>query len=165
MNKGVYMMKKILTLVVTVLLTTLMLVGCGSPTTTAPADIDVPVLVKAMVEKGYVPMPMEIDTIQAKEMYLINPDNVNEYAIARTGRSPGIGLIVIAEAKPGKEAEVQANMEQLLKNEIGNAFYPDEKDAAEQAEIMVDGPYVSLFILHPEAKAEAIQMYKDALVQ
>ncbi|MGL4799675.1 MAG: DUF4358 domain-containing protein [Cellulosilyticaceae bacterium] len=156
-------MKKILTLLSTALLAAVLLVACGSPATTGPKDIVVPELVSAMVENGYIPMPMEIDAAAAQEMYLINPDNVTEYAIAKTGRSPGIGLIVIAEAKEGKVEEVKTAMEQLLKQEVGNAFYPDEVDAAQQAEIMVDGPYVSLFILNPEVKDEAIAMYKDAI--
>lgn len=156
-------MKRILSIVCTVFLAVALLVGCGSPTTTEQNDIAVTELVNAMVENGYVTMPMEIDDAQATEMYFINMDNVNEYAIAKTGRSPGIGLIVIAEAKDGKVDEVKASMEQLLNQEVGNAFYPDEVDAAQQAEIMVDGPYVSLFILDPSVKDEAIQMYKDAL--
>ena len=173
-------MKKLLIIGLATCLLAIALVGCGSSNNNAnvntngntggtedvtPVAIDVNEVLDAILEQGYIPMPMKFEEEQAKEIFLINPDNVSQYAIAKTGRSPGIGLIVIAEAVQGKADDVLASMEQLLENEVGNAFYPDEQDAAAQAEIMVDGPYVSLFIIAPDFKEEAIQMYKDALTQ
>lgn len=156
-------MKKILVIAMTVLMCFGTLVGCS--TGNVVNEVVLQDLVNQMVENEYVAMPKEVNDTLAADIYHINLDNVVQYGIADTGRSPGIGLIVIAQAKDGKVEEVKANMEQLLKDKVGNAFYPDEVEAAQRAQINVDGPYVSLFILHPDVEAAAIQMYQDAIVK
>ena len=119
-------------------------------------------LVDEMVAQNIVRMPMPIDDTLAQESYHIDLNTVDEYAIAETGISPGPGLAVIAKAKEGQLEQVIANMEALLQDRIGNAFYPAEEEAAKQAEIIVDGNYVALFILHDEVKDTAITMFKDS---
>ncbi|MGL4345402.1 MAG: DUF4358 domain-containing protein, partial [Cellulosilyticaceae bacterium] len=114
-------------------------------------------------ELGAVRMPMEIDETLAKDIYRIDVDTVESYGIAETGISPGPGLAVIAQAKEGQLDAVKANMEQLLEDKVGNAFYPDEKEAAEKAEILVEGNYVALFILNDEVAADAVKLFEDAV--
>lgn len=159
-------MKKFFNLGALVLAMVLVLSGCTSTTEGVPETVVIPSvqeIANAMVEKEYVMMPKPIDDQVAQEVYRINLDNVEEYAIADTGRSPGVGLVVIAKAKEGKVEEVKASMEQLLQDKVGSAFYPDEQEAAENAEIRVDGPYVSLFIINDTMQDEAMQMYEAAL--
>lgn len=155
------MMKKALLVMISMILFAVTLVGCGS--TNQVASFSVKQLVNEMVNKGYVTLPKEVNETSAQEIYHIDLNNVEEYAIADTGRSPGIGLIVITKAKEGKVDAVKASMEQLLQDKVGNAFYPDEQVAAERAQLRVDGPYVSLFILHEEVENDALAMYMAAL--
>ena len=53
-------------------------------------------------------------------------------------------------------------MEALLQDRIGNAFYPQELEAAENAEVVVDGNYVGLFILNDEVKDTAMKMFEES---
>ena len=155
-------MKKSIMLIVTLILCMSMLAGCGGGT--APEVVPTITsgeIVSQMVEQGFVRMPMEIDEVGAQERYRIDLGFVEDYAIAETGISPGPGLIVVAKAKPDQVQNVVANMEKLLEDKVGNAFYPDEVEAAQQAEVIVNGPYVGLLILNGEVKDDGIKMFND----
>lgn len=119
-------------------------------------------LLDEMIAQNLVRMPKPIDETLAEEAYHIDPNVVEEYAIAETGISPGPGLIVMVKAKEGKVEEAKANMEALLQDRIGNAFYPQELEAAENAEVVVDGNYVGLFILNDEVKDTAMKMFEES---
>lgn len=119
-------------------------------------------LLDDMIAQNLVRMPKPIDETLAEEAYHIDPNVVEEYAIAETGISPGPGLIVMVKAKEGKVEEAKANMEALLQDRIGNAFYPQELEAAENAEVVVDGNYVGLFILNDEVKDTAMKMFEES---
>lgn len=145
------------------------LVGCSNGGSNEPTgqeqtvSVSADQIVKDIVELGAIRMPMEVDETLAKDVYRIDPETVESYGIAETGISPGPGLAVVAKAKEGQLDAVKANMEQLLQDKIGNAFYPDEKDAAEKAEIRVEGNYVALFILNDEVAGDAIKLFEDAV--
>lgn len=119
-------------------------------------------LLDEMIAQNLVRMPKPIDETLAEEAYHIDPNVVEEYAIAETDISPGPGLIVMVKAKEGKVEEAKANMEALLQDRIGNAFYPQELEAAENAEVVVDGNYVGLFILNDEVKDTAMKMFEES---
>lgn len=119
-------------------------------------------LLDDMIAQNLVRMPKPIDETLAEEAYHIDPNVVEEYAIAETDISPGPGLIVMVKAKEGKVEEAKANMEALLQDRIGNAFYPQELEAAENAEVVVDGNYVGLFILNDEVKDTAMKMFEES---
>lgn len=154
------MKKKLVTLLVSAILA-ISLTACSTNTTSK--DIEVKSLVDKMVTEGYVVMPMAVDDAMAKDIYHLNLDDVEEYAIAKTGRSPGLGLIIVVQAKEGKVDSVKASIEKVLEDEIGKAFYPAEKEIAENAKVEVNGNYVSLFILNEEVSADAIKMYNEAI--
>ena len=119
-------------------------------------------LLDDMIAQNLVRMPKPIDETLAEEAYHIDPNVVEEYAIAETDISPGPGLIVMVKAKEGKVEEAKANMEALLQDRIGNAFYPQELEAAENADVVVDGNYVGLFILNDEVKDTAMKMFEES---
>lgn len=119
-------------------------------------------LLSQMVEEGAVAMPMEIDETLAKDAYFIDAEILEEYALTETGRQPGIGLIVMVKAKDGQVDAAKANMEKLKEAKIGLAFYPDEQDAAKNAEILVDGNYVALINVHEEVKDTVVNLFKDS---
>ena len=54
-------------------------------------------------------------------------------------------------------------MEKVLEDKVGQAFYPEEQEVAENATIEVDGNFVSLFLLNSEVEADAEKMYNDLI--
>lgn len=127
-------------------------------------EINVKEVVDKMVEAGYIRMPMEMDETTAKDMYHINLDDVEEYAIAETGISPGPGLIVMVKAKEGKLDDVKASVEKIKEDKVGQAFYPDEQEAAENSKVETVGNvvYYTLFnsTINEEAQGALAEMLK-----
>lgn len=113
-----------------------------------------------LVDSGMVIMPMPVDDQMAKELYHLNLDDVEEYGISETGRSPGNALIIIVKAKEGKVESVKESLDKVLEDKIGKAFYPEEKEIAESSEVKVKGNYVSLFILPQDQLEEANKIYE-----
>ncbi len=99
-------------------------------------------------EKEYVRGALEADDVMAAEIYHLNLDDVEDYGILETQISPGPGFIMVVKAKEGKVDAVKASVEQVLQDKIGSAFYPEEQEVAENAQVKVDGNLVSLFILN-----------------
>lgn len=163
-------MKKLVAMLMVVVASATAFVGCSSPESSGTETPDVAVVEKAplqdilteIIDSGAIRMPGPVDETLAKEYYKIDMDTVEEYAAAKTGMSPGIGNVVMVKAKEGQLDAAKANMEAFLEAEVGNAFYPEEKEAAEAAEIVVDGNYVALFILHDEVKDAAIEIYESS---
>ncbi|MBQ1275223.1 MAG: DUF4358 domain-containing protein [Cellulosilyticum sp.] len=164
-------MKKFAAIMMLLLASTTAFVGCtnnqapnnnGSEQVVVVEKAPLNELLDEMIAQNLVRMPKPIDETLAEEAYHIDPNVVEEYAIAETGISPGPGLIVMVKAKEGKVEEAKANMEALLQDRIGNAFYPQELEAAENAEVVVDGNYVGLFILNDEVKDTAMKMFEES---
>lgn len=161
-------MKKFAAIMMIAVASTMALVGCSGEQTkieSSSAQVEkAPLkdLLNEMMEEKIVRMPMEVDETLAQEAYFIDLDTVDEYAITETGVSPGPGLIVMAKAKEGQVEKVKENMQALLDAKAGNAFYPEEREAMEQAEIIVEGNYVALFILNDEVEETAITMFQDS---
>ena len=164
-------MKKFAAIMMLLLASTTAFVGCtnnqapnnnGSEQVVVVEKAPLNELLDDMIAQNLVRMPKPIDETLAEEAYHIDPNVVEEYAIAETDISPGPGLIVMVKAKEGKVEEAKANMEALLQDRIGNAFYPQELEAAENAEVVVDGNYVGLFILNDEVKDTAMKMFEES---
>ena len=164
-------MKKLIAAMMILVASTTALVGCGTEKTNTEVNSNTEAavekapleeLLNQMVEGGAVRMPMPVDETLAQESYHIDLEVVEEYAIAQTGISPGPGLIVMVKAKEGQLEQAKANMEALKQDQIGNAFYPAEQEAAENAKIIVDGNYVGLFILNSEVEQTAIDMFQNS---
>ena len=165
-------MKRFLVTALATAMIAVSLVGCGADKDAgkengaAVEDKYEDVSPKAIVEEistEYVRMPMVIDETMAAEMFHINADDVEEYAISKTGMSPGVGFIMVAKAKEGKLDAVKATFDQVLADQVNAAFYPDEKEIAESAEVRVDGNVVSLMIFHSEVSADVEAAYDAAL--
>lgn len=127
------------------------------------SNVDVKEIVNKAVEAGYVRMPMEIDDTTAKDMYHINLDDVEEYAIAETGISPGPGLIVMVEAKEGKLEAVKSAVEKIKEDKVGKAFYPEEEEAAKNSTVEVKGNVVYYTLFNSQIKEEAQGFIADML--
>ena len=70
---------------------------------------------------------------------------------------------MVVKAKEGKVDDVKASVEQVLQDKVGSAFYPEEKEVAENAEIKVDGNLVSLMIVNSEIKDEVETEYNNLI--
>ncbi len=170
-------MKKILVVAMMTLVGATMFTGCAAgdtteqtatPTPGAEASVQKEPLqdmLAKMIEAGAVRMPLEVDDTLATEHYKVDLENVEEYAIAQTGISPGPGLVVMVKAKEGQVEAAKANMEALLDAQIGNAFYPEEKEIAENAEIIVDGDYVALFLIHDDFREATMAIFEGREVE
>ena len=166
-------MKKILVSTLIAVMVGATLTGCGNKNTGNSSTIEegteqtssvsAKEVVATLKEEGYVRMPAEVDDTMAKEIYHLNLDDIEDYGILETQISPGPGLIIVVKAKDGKVDAVKASVEQVLQDKIGNAFYPEEKEIAENAEVKVDGNLVSLFILNSEVASDAESKYAELI--
>lgn len=151
--------------VISILLVGLMggaMVGCSSKSD-INTNLSAVEIVDTLLVNDYIVAPREVTDEEATEIYHLNLADVESYKIAETERSPGPGLIIVVKAKDGKVDEVKASLEQVLEDMVNKAFYPDEQEAAENAEINVDGNYVSLFILNSEVQSDAYKLYNEQL--
>lgn len=155
-------MKKILITALVATMLTVSLIGCGGNSGSTNSNAS-PKSIVQQLEENYIRMPMPVDEAMAQEVYHINLDDVEEYAITQTGISPGPGFIMVVKAKEGKVDAVKAAVEEVLQDKIAESFYPEEKEIAEKAKVEVDGNIVSLLILNSEVSEEAHKAYKDAL--
>ena len=160
-------MKKILVSILVAAMVGATLTGCGSKAEGNGSQVEQGSSVSAadVVDqlKEYIPMPMDATEEEAKDIYHLNLDDVESYGISLTGRSPGVGFVMVVKAKEGKVDAVKASVEQVLADRIGAAFYPDEKDVAEKAKVRVDGDFVSLLIFYDDVADEATKVYEDAI--
>ncbi len=166
-------MKKILVSTLIAIMVGATLTGCGNKNTgnsssteqsqQQTASVSAKDVVEKLNEKEYVRAAAEIDDTMASEIYHLNLDDVEDYGILETQISPGPGFIMVVKAKGGKVDAVKASVEQVLQDKVGNAFYPEEKEIAESAEVKVDGNLVSLFILNSEVASDAQATYEELI--
>lgn len=166
-------MKKILVSALIAIMVGATLTGCGKENngsnqsveqgTEQTSSVSAKEVVDKLNEKGYVRAAAEIDDTMAAEIYHLNLDDVEDYGILETQISPGPGFIMVVKAKEGKVDDVKASVEQVLQDKIGSAFYPEEKEVAENAEIKVYGNLVSLIIVNSEIKEEAEAEYNNLI--
>lgn len=166
-------MKKILVSTLIAIMVGATLTGCGNKNTgnsssteqsqQQTASVSAKDVVEKLNEKEYVRAAAEIDDTIASEIYHLNLDDVEDYGILETQISPGPGFIMVVKAKDGKVDAVKASVEQVLQDKVGNAFYPEEKEIAESAEVKVDGNLVSLFILNSEVASDAQATYEELI--
>ena len=166
-------MKKILVSTLIAIMIGATLTGCGNKNTgnsssteqseQQKASVSAKDVVEKLNEKEYVRAAAEIDDTMASEIYHLNLDDIEDYGILETQISPGPGFIMVVKAKEGKVDAVKALVEQVLQDKIGKAFYPEEQEITESAEVKVDGSLVSLFILNSEVASEAQSTYEKLI--
>ena len=166
-------MKKILVSALIAVMVGATLTGCGNKnlgnassaeqSTQQTNSVSAKEVVEKLNEEVYVRAAAEIDDTVASEIYHLNLDDVEDYGILETQMSPGPGFIMVVKAKEGKVDEVKASVEQVLQDKIGSAFYPEEQEVAESAEVKVDGNLVSLFIVNSEVASDAQATYEELI--
>lgn len=163
-------MKKILVSTLIAIMVGATLTGCGKSnagnSTSAEqqvSSVSAKEVVEKLNEKGYVRAAAEINDSMASGLYHLNLEDVEDYGILETQISPGPGFIMVVKAKEGKVDSVKASVEEVLQDKVGSAFYPEEKEVAENAEVKVDGNLVSLFILNSEVASDAKSTYEELI--
>lgn len=166
-------MKKILVSTLIAVMIGATLTGCGNKnsgnsssveqSTQQTNSVSAKEIVEKLNEKEYVRAAAEIDDTMASEIYHLNLDDIEDYGILDTQISPGPGFIMVVKAKEGKVDEVKASAEQVLQDKIGSAFYPEEQEVSESAEVKVDGNLVSLFIVNSDVSADAQATYEKLI--
>lgn len=162
-------MKKILVSVLIAVMVGTTLTGCKNSNSGNGSNVEqtssvsAKEIVKKLNEKEYVRGAMEADDIMASEIYHLNLDDVEDYGILETQISPGPGFIMVVKAKEGKVDAVKSSVEQVLQDKIGSAFYPEEQEVAENAQVKVDGNLVSLFILNSVVSSDAEKDYENLI--
>lgn len=162
-------MKKLLVSTLIAVMVGATLTGCGNKdvgngsSVEQSSSVSAKDVVAKLGEEEYVRMPAEIDDTMAKDIFHLNLDDVEDYGILVTQISPGPGVIAVVKAKEGKVEDVKASLEQYLQDQIGNAFYPEEQEAAENAKVEVNGNLVSLFLLNSEVASDAEAKYAELI--
>ena len=166
-------MKKILVSTLIAVMIGATLTGCGNKnsgnsssveqSTQQTNSVSAKEIVEKLNEKEYVRAAAEIDDTMASEIYHLNLDDIEDYGILDTQISPGPGFIMVVKAKEGKVDEVKASVEQVLQDKIGSAFYPEEQEVSESAEVKVDGNLISLFIVNSDVSADAQATYEKLI--
>lgn len=88
-----------------------------------------------------------IDDALATEKFSLNLDDVEEYTIENGMRNSGLETIAVVKAKDGKVDAIKASFEQVKEKKKADAWYPGEDEAADAAEIVVEGNYVGFFLI------------------
>ena len=162
-------MKKILVSVLIAVMVGATLTGCKNSNSENGTGVEqtnsvsAKEIVNKLNEKEYVRGALEADDVMAAEIYHLNLDDVEDYGILETQISPGPGFIMVVKAKEGKVDAVKASVEQVLQDKIGSAFYPEEQEVAENAQVKVDGNLVSLFILNSVVSSDAAKDYENLI--
>ena len=115
------------------------LVGCGKNSDVS-SNITSKEIAKKLIEADYLISPKEVDSDMVEEVYHLNLDDVENYAIYETERRPGPGFIMIVKAKDGKVENVKNSMEKVLEDKVGQAFYPEEQEKPDGNFPTVDYP-------------------------
>lgn len=126
-------------------------------------SISVKDIVASIVEKEYISMPIDIDDTVVKDRYGLNLDNIEEYAIAETGRMPGVGFVAMAKAKEGKLESVKDNFEKIRLEMISRAFYPDEIEMAESLSVEAIGDVVFMGMFYEDYSEDAFNIIRESL--
>lgn len=120
-------------------------------------------VVDTIISKNFINMPAQVDDDMAKDMYGLNLENIEEYAIAETQMSASMGLVIVAKAKEGKLEDVKANIEAFRTSRLEGFNYPAQAEAYEKSKVEVAGDIVYYAIFAEEVEAEAMQTIADML--
>lgn len=127
------------------------------------SSVSVKDLVNEVVSKGYISMPAEIDDTMAVDVYGLNLENIEEYAIAETQMSASTGLIIAVKAKEGKLDNVKSNIDAFRTSRLEGFNYPAQAEAYEKSKVEAVGNIVYYAIFAEEVEADAQKVIADML--
>lgn len=121
----------------------------ASSTEEATASVDLGAIVTAIEAVNEVPNARAIDDFSMENEMNLTPDNIVAFQGDVTNDQADCGLVFVAQAKPGKaadvESELQAYKESLSANDL-YAEFADKVALAKDARIVANGDYVAIVI-------------------
>lgn len=166
-------MKKILVSALIAVMVGATLTGCGNKNTGNPSSteqgseqtssVSAKEVVEKLSEENYFMMPTMVDDQMASDIYHLNLDDIVDYGIVIPGVSAQQDVIAVVKAKDGKTDAVKASLEEYVKDLVAGHLYPEYMEAAQNAEIEVNGDLVSLFIVNSEIKNDVETKYAELI--
>ena len=121
----------------------------ASSTEEATASVDLGAIVTAIEAVNEVPNARAIDDFSMENEMNLTPDNIVAFQGDVTNDQADCGLVFVAQAKPGKaadvESELQAYKDSLSANDL-YAEFADKVALAKDARIVTNGDYVAIVI-------------------
>ena len=112
-------------------------------------DIVVSDAVSALEEGNPIANPRALDDFSVENELMLTMDNIAGYKVDVTNDQADCGLVFVAQAKPGKaadvESELQAYKDSLSANDL-YAEFADKVALAKDARIVTNGDYVAIVI-------------------
>ena len=160
-------MKKLQMLFLATIIGALLLAGCsGGNSDQAEPGVTANEMVDEMLTQVEQPAMMELTTDQVKEIYNIDPEMLEEYAIRIPMMNVKTNEIAILKVK--NEADVP-KVEEALKQRAENVqkqfetYLPDQYENAKNYQLVTKGNYV-LFVISEQAD-ELISVYDTFFTQ
>ena len=101
--------------------------------------------VSALEEVNPIANPRALDDFSVENELMLTMDNIAGYKGDVTNDQADCGLVFVAQAKPGKAAELQAYKDSLSANDL-YAEFADKVALAKDARIVTNGDYVAIVI-------------------
>ena len=113
------------------------------------ADSETDIAVSALEEVNPIANPRALDDFSVENELMLTMDNIAGYKGDVTNDQADCGLVFVAQAKPGKaadvESELQAYKDSLSANDL-YAEFADKVALAKDARIVTNGDYVAIVI-------------------
>ncbi|MGL5767080.1 MAG: DUF4358 domain-containing protein [Sarcina sp.] len=127
-------------------------IACGEEKKKDPAieqqvNININETLSSFLDAFEIRMPGDATDQDLKEVYKINIDNIEEYAMKQCMMTPGVDVIGIFKAKSGKAEEVKTDVQKIIETKRTSAYLPGEMDALENSQVIVNGDYVGIFLI------------------
>lgn len=145
-------MKKIISILMSILLVSTMLVGCSNGDKTNEAgglkgDATLSDVNDKIVAEIGIAMPEAVNDTTLTDIFGVNKDNVEEYAGQMSMVMTSSDTFLIVKAKEGKVEDVKAALEARRETIIQAQYLPAEIEKANAGKVYVNGNYVALMVL------------------
>lgn len=143
-------MKKILSIILTLVLILSSLVGCSVKSDnniTLKEGITLQSIVDKINEDIGMSMSEPIDDTLLADIYEISKDDIVDYAGAMSMAMNSADTLIIVEAKKGKVNTIKKALEERQQTIINSQYLPAEIEKAKASKIYVKGNYVALIVV------------------
>ncbi|MEK4630444.1 DUF4358 domain-containing protein [Solibacillus sp. FSL R7-0682] len=161
-------MKKLQLLFIATIIGGLLMAGCSKDDTTAPVEpkLTPNEMVEEMLEKVEQPALMELPAEQVKDIYNIDPEKFEEYAIRipmMNVKTNEIAILKVRNTEDISEVEEAVKQRAEMVKKQFETYLPDQFENAKNYKLVTKGNYV-LFVISEEAD-ELVKVYDSFFKQ